>query len=76
VRNVMTFNPFWVAAHEWLAMARDALHARSAGAVVTALLGPPGALSGETSEAIRARVLPQRQPQTQTGTQPRTQPAE
>jgi sterol desaturase/sphingolipid hydroxylase (fatty acid hydroxylase superfamily) len=76
VRNVMTFNPLWVAAHEWLAMARDVLHARSAGAVVTALLGPPGALSGETSEAIRARVLPQTQPQTQTGTQPRTQPAE
>lgn len=59
VRNLMTFNPLWVATHEWLAMARDAARAGSLSQAVQALFGPPGALSGETSEAIRARAQPQ-----------------
>jgi len=66
VRNLMTFNPLWVAVHEWLAIARDAARARSPQTLFTALFGPPGALSGETSEALRAQAQ----------STPRAQPAE
>ena len=71
VHNLMTFNPLWVAVHEWLAIGRDAARARSLRELLTALFGPPGALSGDTSEAIRARAL--LQPQM---AQHQTQPAE
>jgi sterol desaturase/sphingolipid hydroxylase (fatty acid hydroxylase superfamily) len=55
VRNLMTFNPLWVAAHEWVSIGRDAVRARSLRGLARALFGPPGATSGETSDAIRAR---------------------
>jgi len=57
VHNLASFNPLWVAVHEWLGIARDAGRARSPKALITALFGPPGAVSGETSEAIRAASL-------------------
>jgi hypothetical protein len=46
-----------VAVHEWLGIGRDAARARSPKALGTALFGPPGAVSGETSDAIRAASL-------------------
>lgn len=54
VHNLASFNPLWVAVHEWLGIARDAARARSPSALATALFGPPGAVTGETSDAIRA----------------------
>jgi sterol desaturase/sphingolipid hydroxylase (fatty acid hydroxylase superfamily) len=55
IRQLPTFNPLWVAVHEWVGIARDVLKARGIGALWQAVAGPPGATSGETSEAIRAR---------------------
>jgi sterol desaturase/sphingolipid hydroxylase (fatty acid hydroxylase superfamily) len=59
VRNLASFNPLWVATHEWAGIARDLLAARSLHAACMALAGPPGWKSGETSEVIRARALAQ-----------------
>jgi len=56
VRNLMTFNPLWVAVHEWVGIGRDVRNARSLGALRRALFSPPGAVSGETSETIRERA--------------------
>jgi sterol desaturase/sphingolipid hydroxylase (fatty acid hydroxylase superfamily) len=67
VRNLASFNPLWVATHEWVGIARDLLAARSVQAAWMALAGPPGWKSGETSEVIRARAL---------ATPPAAQPAE
>lgn len=55
IRNLGTFNPFWVAVHEWVGIARDLARARSLKAAWLAAFGPPGALSGDTADAIRAR---------------------
>ena len=55
VHNLATFNPLWVAFHEWLGIARDLLRARSLKAAWLAVAGPPGALSGETADALKAR---------------------
>jgi sterol desaturase/sphingolipid hydroxylase (fatty acid hydroxylase superfamily) len=55
IRNLATFNPLWVAAHEWLGIARDLAGARSLKTAWLAAFGPPGALSGETADALRAR---------------------
>jgi sterol desaturase/sphingolipid hydroxylase (fatty acid hydroxylase superfamily) len=56
IRNIASFNPLWVAAHEWFGIARDAARARSLAALATVLFGPPGAVSGETTDAIKARA--------------------
>jgi sterol desaturase/sphingolipid hydroxylase (fatty acid hydroxylase superfamily) len=55
IRNLATFNPFWVAIHEWVAIGRDLLKARSLRQALLAAFGPPGALGGDTADVIRAR---------------------
>jgi sterol desaturase/sphingolipid hydroxylase (fatty acid hydroxylase superfamily) len=54
IRQLPTFNPLWVAVHEWVGIARDVAKARSLKSLWTAVAGPPGAVTGETSEAIKA----------------------
>ena len=54
IRNLATFNPLWVATHEWIGMGRDVVTARDWRARWRAIAGPPGAGSGETADAIRA----------------------
>ncbi len=55
IKNLASFNPLWVAFHEWLGIARDVAGARSWRARAVAMFGPPGALSGETADEIRAQ---------------------
>jgi len=55
VHNLATFNPLWVAFHEWIGIARDVMAARSWKARWMAIVGPPGWDSGATADAIRAR---------------------
>jgi sterol desaturase/sphingolipid hydroxylase (fatty acid hydroxylase superfamily) len=58
VRNIRTFNPLRIAFHEWAAMVRDVIRARSAREILGLIFGPPGWRAdghGETSENIRAR---------------------
>jgi sterol desaturase/sphingolipid hydroxylase (fatty acid hydroxylase superfamily) len=58
VKGLPTLNPFWAAIHEWVAIARDAVAARSPRELAGRLFGPPGWQpdgAGETSETIRAR---------------------
>jgi sterol desaturase/sphingolipid hydroxylase (fatty acid hydroxylase superfamily) len=54
IHNLASFNPLWVGVHEWIGIARDAVRARSAAALGRALFGPPGAVTGQTSDVIRA----------------------
>ncbi len=57
VRNLPTFNPLWAAIHEWVAIGRDVLAARSLRALAGFTLGPPGWRPGDrsmTSDGIRA----------------------
>ncbi len=53
VKNLGTFNPLWVAVHEWVGIARDLGTARSWRDRWRVVAGPPGALSGDTADAIR-----------------------
>ncbi len=55
VKNLGTFNPLWVAVHEWVGIARDVAAARSWRERWQAVAGPPGARTGETADALRAR---------------------
>jgi sterol desaturase/sphingolipid hydroxylase (fatty acid hydroxylase superfamily) len=55
IRNLGTFNPLWVAVHEWVGIFRDVARARSLKTAFVAAFGPPGALSGETADALRAQ---------------------
>jgi sterol desaturase/sphingolipid hydroxylase (fatty acid hydroxylase superfamily) len=55
IRQLPSFNPLWVATHEWVGIARDLVRARSLRGVWNAVAAPPGAVSGETSDALRAR---------------------
>ena len=55
IRNLGTFNPLWVAVHEWVGIFRDVARARSLKNAFVAAFGPPGALSGETADALRAQ---------------------
>ena len=57
VRNLGTFNPLWVAVHEWVGIAHDLVRARSLKAAWLAAFGAPGAASGETADALRAQWL-------------------
>lgn len=57
VKNIRTFNPLWIAVHEYLAIARDLRRARSLAEVRGYLFGPPGWSpdgSRKTSAQIRA----------------------
>lgn len=42
VKNIRTFNPLWIAFHEYAAVARDLWHARSLREVCGYIFGPPG----------------------------------
>lgn len=42
VKNLRTFNPVWIAFHEYVGLARDLVRARSLAEVRGYLLGPPG----------------------------------
>lgn len=53
--NIGTFNPFRIATHEWVAMGRELLAARSLRAGLGAVFGPPGFSVGRTSKTIRAQ---------------------
>lgn len=53
VKNLATFNPLWVAVHEWVGIGRDVINARDWRTRWLAVAGPPGALSGETADRIR-----------------------
>lgn len=58
VKALPTLNPCWAAVHEWVAIGRDAVAARSVRELGGLLFGPPGWQpdgAGETSETIRAR---------------------
>ena len=55
VRNLATFNPVWVAFHEWIAIGGDVIAARSWKERWMAIAGPPGWQSGTTADAIRER---------------------
>lgn len=55
VRNLGTFNPLWVATHEWVGIWRDLRRAASPRDAWMALAGPPGWKSGDTADAIRQR---------------------
>ncbi len=54
IRNLASFNPVWVATHEWIAIGRDVIRARDWRTRWRAVAGPPGAVSGETADIIRA----------------------
>lgn len=57
VKNIDTFNPFRIAFHEWIAMARDLSSARSVREAAGVVLGPPGWRADgadSTSREIRA----------------------
>ncbi len=53
VKNLATFNPLWVAVHEWVGISRDLINARDWRTRWLAVAGPPGAISGETADRIR-----------------------
>nr|WP_243446208.1 sterol desaturase family protein [Polymorphobacter fuscus] len=53
VKNLASFNPLWVAVHEWVAIGRDVATAPDWRSRWLAVAGPPGALSGDTAEHIR-----------------------
>jgi sterol desaturase/sphingolipid hydroxylase (fatty acid hydroxylase superfamily) len=53
LHDIDTHNPFRIAFHEWIAMARDLAGARTARDVVGIILGPPGWRQGETSKQVR-----------------------
>lgn len=60
VKNLTTFNPLWVAFHEWVAIARDLRHARSLREVLGYSWGPPGWSpdgSRKTSAMLKAEWL-------------------
>lgn len=56
VRNLATFNPLWVATHEWVAIARDVATARSWRERWMAVAGPPGWRQGTTARTLRAQA--------------------
>ncbi|WP_426168775.1 sterol desaturase family protein [Sandarakinorhabdus sp. DWP1-3-1] len=68
VRNLATFNPLWVAVHEWVAIGTDVVKARGLRGKWMAIAGPPGWHSGTTADTIRAHwqsgreAEPQRMP--------------
>jgi sterol desaturase/sphingolipid hydroxylase (fatty acid hydroxylase superfamily) len=60
VHNIETFNPVRIAFHEWLAMGRDLMAARSVRQALGVVFGPPGWRAdgrGQTSANIRAHCV-------------------
>jgi len=60
MKNIDTHNPFRIAFHEWLAMGRDLVRARSLREVAGVVMGPPGWRAdgqGMTSRKVRAAWL-------------------
>jgi sterol desaturase/sphingolipid hydroxylase (fatty acid hydroxylase superfamily) len=55
IKNLATFNPLWVAVHEWVGIGRDLVKARDWRTRWLAIAGPPGAISGDTADQIRAQ---------------------
>lgn len=58
VHNIKSFNPFWVAVHEWVGIARDLVHVRDLRSLLGYTLGPPGWSrdgSRDTTAKIKAR---------------------
>ncbi|AKF03770.1 Sterol desaturase [Sandaracinus amylolyticus] len=58
-KNIETFHPVKIAFHEWLAIARDVMRARSLRDALGYVFGPPGWAPGgrgETSAVLRARL--------------------
>jgi sterol desaturase/sphingolipid hydroxylase (fatty acid hydroxylase superfamily) len=55
VHNLGTFNPLWAAFHEWHGIATDLWRARSWRDRWFIVAGPPGWVSGDTADQIRAR---------------------
>jgi sterol desaturase/sphingolipid hydroxylase (fatty acid hydroxylase superfamily) len=55
IRNLASFNPVWVATHEWIAIGRDVIKAPDWRTRWRAVAGPPGAGSGETADIIRSQ---------------------
>ncbi|MEI6486267.1 MAG: sterol desaturase family protein [Sphingomonadales bacterium] len=55
IHNLATFNPLWVAVHEWVGIFRDLARARSLKDAWAAAFGTPGALTGDTADALRAQ---------------------
>ncbi len=53
VRNLATFNPIWVAAHEWVGIGKDILAATDWRSRLMAIVGPPGWRWGNTADSIR-----------------------
>ncbi len=62
VKNLATFNPLWVAFHEWLAIGSDIVAARSWKGRWMAFVGPPGWHSGTTADVIRANWEAEQRP--------------
>ena len=66
VKNIDTFNPFRIAFHEWIAMARDLTSAQSVREAAGLVLGPPGRRAdgrGSTSrDILRGRTAASRTP--------------
>lgn len=65
VKNLATFNPLWVAFHEWVSMARDVAQAKSWRERRAYLFGPPGWSpdgSRDTADVIRAKWEAGRRP--------------
>ena len=60
IRNIETQNPFRIAFHEWWAMGRDVMAARSLREAAWLIIGPPGWRAdgqGVTSRRVRAEWL-------------------
>lgn len=57
IRNLASFNPLWVATHEWIGIGRDLLRARDWRTRWLVIAGPPGATTGESAEIIRKNWL-------------------
>lgn len=57
-KNLETFNPICIAFHEWIAIAKDALRARSLRDALGYVFGPPGWApgGGQTSKVLRAQA--------------------
>lgn len=62
-KNIETYNPLRIAFHEWVAMGRDALHAKGLGEAVAYCLRRPGWSpdgSTHTAPELRAQALAER----------------
>jgi len=64
VRQIASFNPFVIAIHEWIAIAKDVIHAHNLKAAFLYIFGPPGWCddgSRMTSRMIKERDMARKQ---------------